>query len=88
MTMATTTKPEVVEIDRPVRHGRDGQEFWQVFRVRRDGRAEHRVEIRCSIDGTPQYERCDCPAYKFSRDRNCCHITAVYESGLLGGCVD
>jgi len=51
------------------------------FRVQREGHDEHIVRIEVSESGTPQHESCDCRAYQYRRD--CAHIMAVYEAGVL-----
>lgn len=57
--------------------------IYQRYQVQRAGGEPHVVEVEVSGDsGTPQSERCDCRGYKYRRD--CSHITAVYEAGVLG----
>lgn len=52
------------------------------YQVTRHGKSPHVVSITKSWDsGTPQSEHCDCRGFKFHRD--CCHVRAVYESGLM-----
>jgi len=57
-------------------------DIYRQFAVQRAGHDQHTVTVRISGDsGTPQDERCDCRGYKFHRQ--CAHITAVYEAGVL-----
>ena len=51
------------------------------FRVQRREHHAHVVEIEITESGTPQNERCDCQAYRFTKE--CSHIDAVYASGQL-----
>jgi hypothetical protein len=56
---------------------------YRQFAVQRPGHDAHTVEVEVSGDsGTPQAERCDCRGYAYRRE--CAHITAVYEAGVLG----
>lgn len=54
----------------------------RVFEVTRKPGAEmHRVVIEVGHDGAPNHERCDCRGFKFRRD--CAHIKAIFDAGLL-----
>ena len=58
-----------------------GRDCLSDYAVTRPGKTTHIVTVRCSFDGTPQDEWCDCWAYKTKK--TCPHITAVYEAREL-----
>jgi len=55
--------------------------MFEIYCVQFTGRPEHTVEVEVGHCGTPYHERCDCRGFRYRRD--CRHITALYESGLL-----
>jgi hypothetical protein len=65
-----------------MRIGRDC-EMIRRFAVQRNAMSSaHVVEVEVSGgSGTPQRETCDCKGFQYRR--NCSHIKAVYEAGLL-----
>jgi len=78
------TNMTVSELDGFSRIDREGGSLivYRQFSVQRPGHDEHTVTVEVSGDsGSPQDERCDCKGFKFHRQ--CAHITAVYEAGVL-----
>ena len=73
----------VTETSKQVMRDSEGGPYGvRTFRVSRDANATaHKVQVRESLDGTPQSERCDCQGHQFRG--SCSHIRAVYESGEL-----
>jgi cytidylate kinase len=62
--------------------GEGGRYGLRNFDVSRDATTTaHKVQVRESLDGTPQSERCDCQGHQYRG--SCSHIRAVYESGEL-----
>ena len=81
--MATKQTCNVEELEGSQRIDRESGSLvmYRRFRVQRPGGEAHTVTVEVTESGTPQSERCDCKGYQFRRE--CRHITAVYEAGVL-----